>query len=134
MTTHTKALYRPQEVSAMLGIPESTLRFWSKTFPQINPKTTAAGHRRYTMEDIETCRQIMFLLREKGLSIDYAMREMGKQRKYPPRQPRKCTNTSEAIALLEEVCEATEDPHMASAIDSVIGFLNRLKNAGGGKD
>ena len=127
-----KTLYRPREVCDMLGIPESTLRFWSNTFSQINPKTTAAGHRRYTQSDINVCREIIFLLREKGLSIEYAQKEMGRQRKCPPRQPRKCTNADEAISLLKEVRDATEDPHMASAIDSVIKYLD--KNAGTGKD
>ena len=128
-----KSIYRPREVSEILGIPESTLRYWSTVFPQINPKTTAAGHRRYTMKDIETCRDIMFLLRDKGLSIEYAQKEMDRHRKYSPRQPRKCTNANEAIALLYEVMNATEDPHTASAIDSVIKYLNTFEDVGEGK-
>ena len=134
MKTIVKSLYRPRKVCDMLGIPESTLRFWSNTFPQINPKTTAAGHRRYTQSDIDACRDIKFLLRDKCLSIEYVQKEMDRQRKYLPRQPRKCTTAEEATALLEEVKEATEDPHMVSAIDSVIKYFNTLDDVGKGTD
>ncbi|MDE6649646.1 MAG: MerR family transcriptional regulator [Muribaculaceae bacterium] len=127
MTT-AKSIYSPREVCDMLGISKPTLRYWSSIFPQINPKLTPSGHRRYTQKDIDTCRDIMFLLRDKGLSIEYAQKEMDRQRKYPPRQPRKCRNPEEAIALLDEVREATEDPHMVSAIDSVIKYLNNLSD------
>lgn len=130
MTPITKSLYPPREVCDMLGIPESTLRYWSTVFPQINPKLTPAGHRRYTQNDIDVCRDIIFLLRDKGLSIEYAQKEMSRQRKYPPRQPRKCTSATEAISLLNEVRNATEDPHMASAVESVIKYLNAHKDVG----
>ncbi len=129
-----KSFYRPGEVSAILGVAPSTLRYWEDMFPQLNPERSPAGTRRYTQKDINTCRDIMFLLRDKGLSIEYAQKEMSRQRKYPQRQPRKCRNAEEAIALLNEVREATEDPHMASAIDSVIKYLNTLKDVGEGKD
>lgn len=126
MPPPAKSLYPPREVCEMLGIPESTLRYWSSVFPQINPKLTPAGHRRYTQKDIDACRDIIFLLRDKGLSIEYAQKEMSRQRKYPPRQPRKCTSATEAISLLNEVRNATEDPHMASAIDSVKNWIESL--------
>lgn len=126
MTPIAKSIYRPREVSDMLGIPASTLRYWEETFPQLDPERTPAGHRRYTPEDIDTCRDIIFLLRDKGLSIEYALKEMSRQRKYPPRQPRKCTTAEEAIALLNEVRNATEDPHMASAINSVKNWIRSL--------
>lgn len=128
MPTSSKTLYRPSEVCDILGIPGSTLRYWSQNFPQINPRKTAAGHRRYTRGDIETCRVIMFLLRDKGLSVEYVRKEMERQRKYPPRKPRKCTNAVEAIALLEEVRSATEDAHAAASIDAVVKYLNTLED------
>ena len=128
MTTPAKSVYRPGEVSAMLGVAPSTLRYWEDGVPQLNPERSPAGTRRYAQKDIDTCRDIMFLLRDKGLSIEYAQKELDRQRKYPPRQPRKCRSAEEAIALLDEVREATEDPHMVSAIDSVIKYLNNLSD------
>lgn len=128
-----KSFYRSHEVTEMLGIPASTLRYWEDVFPQFHPDRTPAGHRRYSQKDIDTCRDIIFLLRDKGLSIEYAQKEMDRQRKYPPRQLRKCTTPGEAIALLREVRDATEDPHMASVIDSVIKYLNTSEDVGEGK-
>ncbi len=127
MIPTTKSFYRPGEVSSMLGVAPSTLRYWEDVFPQLNPERSPAGTRRYAQKDIDTCRDIMFLIRDKGLSIEYAQKEMARQRKYPPRQPRKCTSVAEAVSLLNEVRESTEDPHMASAVDSVIKYLEAIQ-------
>lgn len=126
MPPPAKSFYRSGEVSSMLGVAPSTLRYWEDVFPQLNPERSPAGTRRYAQKDIDTCRDIMFLLRDKGLSIEYAQKEMDRQRKCPPRKPRKCRSAKEAIALLEEVKDATEDPHMASAIDSVKNWIKSL--------
>lgn len=126
MTNPAKSIYRPREVSEMLGVPLSTLRFWEDSFPQLKPERTPAGHRRYRQRDIDVCKAIISLIRYKGMSIEYAQKAMESYRKYPPRQPRKCTSTAEAIALLDEVRNATEDPHMVSAIDSVKDWIKSL--------
>ena len=61
-----KTYYRIREVVAMLNIPASTLRFWEDTFEQLEPDKTSSGHRRYTPENIEVCKLIKHLLRDKG--------------------------------------------------------------------
>ncbi len=72
----TKKYYRIREVSELLAIPASTLRYWETAFPRLNPTRNAKGTRYYTPADIETLRQIKFLVHDKGLKIDAAVQQM----------------------------------------------------------
>lgn len=67
-----KRFYRIGDVAEILGIPESTLRFWEKEFSIICPKRNAKNARLYTPKDIETIRMIHYLVKDKGLKLDAA--------------------------------------------------------------
>ena len=75
-----KLFYSISEVSHMLDLPETLLRYWEKEFPQIAPKKGSRGVRRYTKENIETIRIIKDLVKVRGLKIA-AAREVLKQNK-----------------------------------------------------
>lgn len=64
-----KLYYSIKEVSALVGVSESTLRFWETQFGQLRPKTTRAGVRQYTKADIELVRTIHSLVHKRGLKI-----------------------------------------------------------------
>lgn len=64
--------YKVGEVSAMLDVSISTLHYWEKEFEQFDPFRTPGGTRKYRPEDIEVCRLIKHLLRDKGYSLEYA--------------------------------------------------------------
>lgn len=87
----------------MLNIPASTLRFWEDTFEQLEPHRTPTGQRRYTPENIEVCKLIKHLLRDKGYSLEYARRELAAYRKHPPRNDYVCKSVDDALNLLREV-------------------------------
>lgn len=124
MSTHTKSYYRPREVSALLGVPLSTLRYWEDEFVQFNPERTAKGHRRYTSDDVEMCRIIIHLLRDKGLSLEYAQKELNGYRKYPPRRMPLCRNDREAVELLSELeTMITDNAHAEVRIRAVKEYL-----------
>ena len=53
----------------MLGVPESTLRYWEKEFKEISPKKTKGGKRQYTARDIEQIKLVIHLVKEKSLTI-----------------------------------------------------------------
>lgn len=72
----TKRYYRIREVSEILGVPLSTLRYWESTFPQLTPKRNDKGTRYYTPANIETLRQIKYLVHDKGLKIEAAAQQM----------------------------------------------------------
>lgn len=116
-----KTYYRINEISEALGVASSTLRYWEQEFSQIKPEYTTAGHRRYSSKDIELLRLIKHLLRDKGLSIDYARKELEKTyRKYPPRNAFSCDSSKIALHLLDEVKSRCEkDPHAIARIEAV---------------
>ena len=58
-----KLYYSISEVAEMLGLAQSTLRFWEKEFPQLRPRLTSGGTRKYTTEDINLVRTIKYLLK-----------------------------------------------------------------------
>ena len=64
-----KKYYTIGEVSGMLEIPESTLRYWEKEFKEISPKKTKGGKRQYTDFDIEQIKRVNHLVKEKNLTI-----------------------------------------------------------------
>lgn len=121
-----KPYYRIREVVAMLNIPASTLRFWGNTFEQLEPHRTPSGQRRYTPEDVEVCKLIKHLLRDKGYSLEYAKRELAAYRKYPPRNDFVCRTTDDAARLLQEAAKMAANEHAIARIDAVAYFLKSL--------
>jgi DNA-binding transcriptional MerR regulator len=75
--THTKKYYKIGEVSKMLKVPASTLRFWETEFRQLKPMKSKKGDRIYSLKDIEILKEIYFLTREKGIKIAKATRKVG---------------------------------------------------------
>ncbi len=72
-----KLFYTIGEVASEVGESVSLVRFWSNRFPRlIRPRRNAKGNRLYTASDIETFRQIHYLTKEKGLSLDGAARQL----------------------------------------------------------
>ena len=67
-----KLYYTIKEVSEMLEIEQSTLRFWEKNFPQIVPHRSMCDHRMYTLNEIEQVKVINYLLKEKKMKIEGA--------------------------------------------------------------
>lgn len=72
----SKKYYRIREVSELIGVAPSTLRYWESMFPRLQPTRNAKGTRFYTPADVETLRQIKFLVHDKGLKIDSAIQQM----------------------------------------------------------
>lgn len=121
--------YRISKVSEMLDIPQATLRFWESIFPQLKPNRGGGAHRWYTLEDIEVCKLIKHLLRDKGLSLEYAKKSMEAYRKISPGDDLACTTAEKAIELLNEVAKISNSEHAEARIDAVIEYLRRqLKN------
>lgn len=66
-----KALYKIQEVSDLLEVPKSKLRYWESVIPQLTPYKYEGKRRRYyTPEDLALLRRIKFLREEQNLPIE----------------------------------------------------------------
>ena len=123
MPTPKKSYYKIGEVSAMLDVPVSTLRFWEDTFEQLDPFRTPGGTRKYRPEDVEMAKLIKYFLREKGYSLEYAKKELADYRKYPPRHPFSCKSEDDALRLLSEAKNRCEDAHAVARIEAVEGWI-----------
>lgn len=106
----------------MLEVPVSTLRFWEDTFDLLDPTRTEKGTRKYRPEDVELCRQIKHLVRDKGYSLEYAKKELANYRKYPPRHPFVCKSVDDALLLLSEARSRCKDAHAEARIEAVEGW------------
>ena len=68
-----KLYYTISETAEILGESASLVRFWSNSFPKyIKPYRNAKGNRLFTAEDIATLKQIHYLVKTKGLTLEGA--------------------------------------------------------------
>ena len=74
-----KLFYTIQEVSEELGVPYSTLRYWEKEISLLKPRRTSTGIRRYSREDVVLLKQIVYLSRDKGYTLDGVKRVLRTQ-------------------------------------------------------
>ena len=95
MEKDLKLYYSIREVAAKIGDAESTLRFWEKEFPALNPKKTGGG-RLYTQQDIDLLRLIHHLVKEQGLTIKGARERLKTSRQ-------QVINQQEIVARLKSI-------------------------------
>lgn len=95
----SKEYYKIREVSEMLDIPQSTLRYWEDEFECLNPIRTGSGRRHYTPKDIETVEIIRFLVHDKGMRIEAAKEQMRIN----------AANVSRRVQMINTLKEAKED-------------------------
>lgn len=75
----SKKYYKIGEVAEMLGIPDSTLRYWEKQFTIIKPRRNK-GTRYYTPDDVEKIRMVHFLVKERGMHLEAAQQQLRNNR------------------------------------------------------
>ena len=72
-----KLVYTMGEVAQMLGENASAVRYWSNYFEKfIHPQRNAKGNRLYHPEDIETLKQVQFLVKNQGLTLEGAKQRL----------------------------------------------------------
>lgn len=76
-----KLFYTIGEVADEIGESVSLVRFWSNSFPKlIRPHRNAKGNRLFSAGDLETFRQMHYLIKEKGLTLEGAGKQMSAER------------------------------------------------------
>jgi len=76
--TGKKCRYTIGEAADIIGESVSLVRFWTERYPMfLHPKRNAKGNRLYSPEDVDTLRQLHFLIKEKGTTLDGAEKELG---------------------------------------------------------
>lgn len=76
----TKKFYSICEVSELVGVSESLLRYWEKVFPTIRPKKSGRNIRQYTKEDIEEIKLVHNLVKVRGMKLATARETINKNR------------------------------------------------------
>ena len=72
----SKRYYTIGEIAKAFNVNTSLLRFWEKEFKEIQPKKKQSGARKYTHDDIIIIEKIYFLLKQKGLTIEGARKQL----------------------------------------------------------
>ncbi len=72
-----KLYYTIGEVAEILGENVSLVRYWSDSFPKfIKPTRNAKGNRLFTATDVDTFKQIHFLVKDCGLTLEGAAKKL----------------------------------------------------------
>ena len=102
-----KLYYTISEAAKELGESTSLVRFWSNSFPKyLKPYRNAKGNRLYKQEDIDTLKQIHYLVKEKGYTLEGADKLLAAERSSVDRSVRVLDSLKEIRAQLREVREA----------------------------
>ena len=77
-----KLIYTMGEVAEMLGENASAVRYWSNYFEKfLKPQRNAKGNRLYHPEDIETLKQVQYLLKNQGLTLEGTKQRLTEDRR-----------------------------------------------------
>lgn len=74
------------EVSKMLNLSISQIRFWEKEFTQLKPSKTAGGTRKFSHSDIDTIKLIQKLLKDQGYTLEGAKEKLKHDKDLPNKQ------------------------------------------------
>jgi DNA-binding transcriptional MerR regulator len=76
-----KLYYSISEAAEAIGESVSLVRFWSNSFPSLlKPRRTAKGNRQYTASDLEILKQIHYLVKDKGLTLEGAAKSLAAEK------------------------------------------------------
>ncbi len=71
-----KLYYSIGEVSAILGVPVSTVRFWENEFDILRPMKNRKGNRLFTQRDLRNLKIIHHLLKVEKMTISGVKQKM----------------------------------------------------------
>jgi DNA-binding transcriptional MerR regulator len=71
-----KLFYTIGEVSEILGVPVSTVRFWENEFDILKPRKNKKGNRLFMPEDLKNLKIIHTLVKEKGMTLAGAKKQL----------------------------------------------------------
>lgn len=67
-----KLYYKIGEVSRLLGLKPSVLRFWEQEFPQLKPRKSSTGQRLYAKRELDLLQQLKGLVYGDKLTLEGA--------------------------------------------------------------
>jgi len=91
-----KMYYSIGEVSELFEVNPSLIRFWEKEFDILKPKKNRKGNRLYSQKDVENLRNIYYLVKERGFTLEGARRKLKEN-------PEERDNTAEVVSRLRDI-------------------------------
>lgn len=114
----SKLYYTIGEVAEMFQESVPTIRFWENHFKILKPKKNKKGNRLFTPEDIKNLKVIVYLLRERGLTIKGANLEIMKNQDSIERNADLANRLRRIKSLLNEAYHALDDSPAVPAQES----------------
>lgn len=71
-----KTYYSISEVSEMLELAPSLIRFWESEFEMLQPRKNKKGNRIYTESDINLLKEIRYLVKDRRYTLEGAREKM----------------------------------------------------------
>jgi DNA-binding transcriptional MerR regulator len=93
-----KIFFSIGETAEMIGVSQSSIRYWEKTFNELTPRKSSGGTRLFSQNDIELLKLIHHLVKERGLTIKGARKKLKDNRE-------ETINTWELVKHLQHVKE-----------------------------
>ena len=106
-----KKYYKISEVAEILGLPQSTLRFWESRFTVIKPKRNSHGIRFYTPADIDKISMIHYLVKERGLKLEAAQEQIRQNPKGVEKRHDTVSRLKQMRTQLVSLLEAIDSLH-----------------------
>jgi DNA-binding transcriptional MerR regulator len=101
--------YSIGDVCRLTGLEAHVLRFWENEFPQLAPRKTEGGTRKYRHEDIELIREISRLVHEEKFTLEGARRQLRR------RHSLQTVNREELLAELKGILELIDQSGRGAA-------------------
>ena len=104
-----KLFFSIKEVAALLGEPETTLRYWQDEFPEIiKPSRNERGARFYKESDIENVRMIQYFVRDNGLTLDGVRKKLKNNKESAEKQAKAVLILKKMKAELKDLSDAMD--------------------------
>jgi len=100
--------YTTKVVERLFGLPSSTLRYWEREVPLLQPRKDVFGHRLYSEADLRLILRLKHLALDMGLGLSAARERLEKELSgpLPDERARIAEIRGELIALLAQADEA----------------------------
>ena len=99
-----KLYYSIGEAAQVIGESTSLVRYWTNEFDRhFKVKRSSRGDRKYTAEDIDTLKQIHYLVKTKGMTLEGAAGQLSAARSSVDKRVRALDSLKEIRAQLVEV-------------------------------
>lgn len=94
-----KQYYQIGEVCKIAELPQSTIRFWEKSFASLRPSRSSGGRRYYNNDQIELLTTLKRLLHEEGYTLEGAKKRILSEKKSAKNDSEPSLEVAEEVSL-----------------------------------